>query len=378
MSTYEGCPLRWRFLYVDRLPQAPKGYFSFGSALHEALEAWATAEPGPASLEATLEAYRKAWSDDGFPDAATAARERAAGEAVLERFWRAETPRFAPPVAVELPFTIDVEGVPVTGFIDRVDREGGGFAIVDYKSGRRAMTRRDAATSGQLTLYQMAVDDLFGRVERLTLHNLRSNVPVSAPRHDRAAVASIADRVVATAEAIEAGRFDPRLNRECPCEFANRCPYFAETAPSAEKRLPFAGGGVGDLARRYVALKETARAAEAEAAGVADEILAYMDARGVRRVEAGEGRPVTVVEATSRAFDLDEARRVLAEAGLLDRALDVDERRVRALMADPEAPREVRRRLAALERVTARSRFLRIGKTLEESGEPDEGLTRST
>ena len=36
--TYQECPLRWRFLYVDKLPEAPRGYFTFGRVVHSVLE----------------------------------------------------------------------------------------------------------------------------------------------------------------------------------------------------------------------------------------------------------------------------------------------------------------------------------------------------
>ena len=38
VRTYLECALRWKFLYVDRLPEAPRGYFSFGRTVHTVLE----------------------------------------------------------------------------------------------------------------------------------------------------------------------------------------------------------------------------------------------------------------------------------------------------------------------------------------------------
>jgi putative RecB family exonuclease len=36
--TYLECPLRWKFLYVDRIPETPRGYFTFGRVIHSVLE----------------------------------------------------------------------------------------------------------------------------------------------------------------------------------------------------------------------------------------------------------------------------------------------------------------------------------------------------
>ena len=38
MGMYKECPQKYKFRYVHMLPEQPKYYFAFGSALHEVME----------------------------------------------------------------------------------------------------------------------------------------------------------------------------------------------------------------------------------------------------------------------------------------------------------------------------------------------------
>ena len=57
-------------------------------------------------------------------------------------------------------FNIDIEGIRLTGYIDRIDRidklDSGGLSIVDYKTDIRPFTTDDLENSLQLTLYQLS------------------------------------------------------------------------------------------------------------------------------------------------------------------------------------------------------------------------------
>jgi len=91
------------------------------------------------------------------------------------------------PLAIEKMFYVDIEGIKLRGFIDRVDKlDSGGLSIVDYKSNQGLFTSEDLEKNLQLTLYQLATEQLWRLpVEKLTLYHLRSNTPCSCqPRQD--------------------------------------------------------------------------------------------------------------------------------------------------------------------------------------------------
>ncbi|EQD29015.1 hypothetical protein B1B_18798, partial [mine drainage metagenome] len=69
--------------------------------------------------------------------------------------WSA-TPR--QPVALEEHLEARWDGIPIHGYIDRIDRTpDGGLEIVDYKTSRE-LSREDARGSDQLSIYQVLVE----------------------------------------------------------------------------------------------------------------------------------------------------------------------------------------------------------------------------
>ena len=166
LSTYEGCPLRYAFRYVERLPGEERpGQYAYGSAVHRAFEAYvregirARADGGP---EPDADLLRVVLDEEltgsGLsPDAVADARRRA--EPALARFLAMEAGRIAEPVAVELGFGADVvlpDGsgeIRFVGYLDRVDRApDGATEIVDYKTGR-VRDQADVDRDRQLTAF---------------------------------------------------------------------------------------------------------------------------------------------------------------------------------------------------------------------------------
>ncbi len=136
ISLYQSCPLCYKLQYIDGLKPKDKWYFSFGSTLHLCAQYFFKVRvPPPPSLEELLRFYGKNWISEGYESVEEEAKYRTYGEEILAKFWEIHTADFRIPVAVERMFYIDIEGVKLRGFLDRVDKlESGGLSIVDYKS----------------------------------------------------------------------------------------------------------------------------------------------------------------------------------------------------------------------------------------------------
>jgi len=142
LVTLAGCPLRFRWAEVDRLPRRPDRSRQYGTDFHRKAELH---NLGIVPLDdVTPEMYDL---DEG---------ER--GAAVAGTFDRFRSSRFGTvsPRFVEVPIEIVLEGARIRGRVDAVYESADAWEIVDYKSGRQ---REDPNRLVQLQAYAVAAVD---------------------------------------------------------------------------------------------------------------------------------------------------------------------------------------------------------------------------
>ncbi len=228
ISTYNECPLKYKLKYIDGLKEKPKSYLSFGSSLHEALRFMYSFRPPPPSLEAVLKYYADNWLDKGYASEEEEEGYFTYGKRILRDFYNENIKHFKPPVAVEHQFNITIEGVPITGFIDRIDKLPDNTAeIIDYKSGKNIVNISSVEENEQLTLYQLAVEESIGlEVGKLTLYHLPSQTPVSSQSRSGEKIEVLKAKILNVAENIANQEFAAKKGRFCPCDFPEHCPYY--------------------------------------------------------------------------------------------------------------------------------------------------------
>ena len=365
---YSECPLRWKFLYIDHLPETPRGYFSVGRSIHSALEQFISplvvggpargkappsqrtlldfAAPGegpmapsPMSLEGLLEVYRKSWVSEGYVSSDDERRYFDLGSDLLKRFY----PLFlsAPPriVAVEQHLEAVADGIAIHGFVDRIDETPtGGLEVLDYKTSKE-LSWRDARESDQLTLYQMLVEQNEGRpVEALTLYHMRTLSPLRTPRRETGELEAFTSRLGEVADGIRAEAYDPRPGSYCSrCDFKARCPEWKEVPADERER-------VRAMVDRYVELHREGEGLRKEMEAVAAEIHAASERLGVHHLQ---GRYATAYRRKEMhwVFPPEQVLPVLQGAGLLPRASRLDPAQVSRMAEDPKVPLEVRKAL---------------------------------
>jgi len=367
--TYLECPLRWKFLYIDRLPETPRGYFTFGRVVHSVLEEllrplvtpptrrlgetelqrtldeWhptpgVRADGDLPSLDALLAAYDRAWTGEGYTSPEDEARYRALGRDLLSRYHaqlQAERPH---PVAVEEHLEARWDGIPVHGYIDRIDRTSkGGLEVVDYKTSRE-LSSDDARDSDQLSLYQVLVERNFSEpVERLTLYHLRSLTPLRAPPRSRGALGVLHERLGVVVDGIRAEAYEPTPGRQCArCDFQSRCPEFRSVPVAERERLAV-------LVDKFATLRSEERRLESELRRTAEELHRAAEELGVHRVPGSQSVAIRRREEAWQ-YTLDPVRPLLERSGLSGRISNGSPEEVRRLVRDPAVDPELRRKVA--------------------------------
>ena len=367
--TYLECPLRWKFLYIDRIPETPRGYFTFGRVVHSVLEEllrplvvptarrigeadtqrtldeWhsspgARPNGGLVSLDELLAAYDRAWTGEGYTSPDEENRYRALGRDLLRRYYDRLSAERPHPVAVEEHLETRWDGIQVHGYIDRIDRTAaGGLEVVDYKTSRE-LSNEDARDSDQLSLYQILVERNYSEpVEGLTLYHLRSLTPLRVPPRARGTLGALHDRMGSVVDGIRAEAYEPTPGRQCSrCDFQSRCPEFRPVPPADRERL-------ASLVDRFESLRGEERRLETELRRTAEELHRAAEDLGVHRVPGSKSVAIRRREEAWQ-YALDPVRPLLEESGLAARVASGRAEDVRKLVRDPGVNPELRRKVA--------------------------------
>jgi len=369
ISLYQSCPLCYKLQYIDGLKPKDKWYFSFGSTMHLCAEYFFKVRvPPPPSLDELLQFYEKNWLSEGYESAEEEARYRAYGKEILSKFWEIHSADFRMPVAVERMFYIDIEGVKLRGYIDRVDKlDSGGLSIVDYKTNQELFTQDDLENNLQLTLYQLAAEQTwFLPVERLTLYHLRSNTPCSCQPRDKKQLNEARRLVLEVAENIAEQRFPATENQYCPCDFPEHCPYYRQKiAPELKETGILWRMAVDEAVEKYVSLQGQIRELQLQFEEVKQMIIDFCQAEGLNRVY-GREHAITYKLVERTGFSEDEVRALLEPEGLWNRVLSLDQSNLTQLITDEEVAKDIRDKLEGLREVISSSPRLWVRRLIEE------------
>jgi RecB family exonuclease len=252
LGSYEDCPRRYRYSYVDR-PTPPKGapwaHNSLGASVHTALRNWFALPADRRRAEALPTLLKGTWVREGYRDEA---QERAAYRRALE-WLESYVETLDPavePLGVERVVAVKTSVLAFNGRADRIDSrvgpDGPELAIVDYKTGRTGLDSDDARGSQALALYAYAAERVFRRpCRRVELHHLPSGT-VAAHDHTPESLARQVSRAEGTARDIVAAEravadgadpdeaFPTTPGPICTwCDFRRSCPVGVE-APAKE------------------------------------------------------------------------------------------------------------------------------------------------
>ena len=243
-SDYKRCPLQYRFRAIDRLPEPSTEAQVKGTLVHAVLEEMFSWPREERTYPAAVKRLKPTWEQMRIDDPTCAEpveddyQMLVDARTLLRGYFTMENPLGFDAHAQEMPvdFTLP-NGVPVRGFIDRVDiAQTGEVRVVDYKTGKKPLPRYSQDAQFQMRFYALVYWRLFGIVPtqlKLMYLKVMDSMILTPSREEleyfERDLAELWWKIEADGKA---GSFRPQQSKLCGwCAFQSLCPAFGGTPP---------------------------------------------------------------------------------------------------------------------------------------------------
>jgi RecB family exonuclease len=213
IATWKQCPRRFFYEKILRLPTEPGLEAVAGSFVHEVLEHLMRLPPQDRTAESARTLATRLWAefavnaeshfaDLGLDEAQTKDFKRRAWAGVTGYF-AIEDPSRVDVVATEQEVEAELDGAPLFGIVDRLERRGDQLVVSDYKTGKAPKWQDEIDEKlEQLRLYAAILDALGTPVStlRLLFVSPQLGAAAKANRCDEAATAAMAQLAAAVGD----------------------------------------------------------------------------------------------------------------------------------------------------------------------------------
>lgn len=321
LTTFEKCPLQYRFRYIEKIPVPPSKHISFGNSIHSTIEQFQKLFlNGDYDIDAVqaesllLEMLEKNWKSEGYESQTEELEwKEKAKRALRESFvpWISQQFKMDYRIlSIEDWFEIPLENCVLVGKIDRIDfrveEDRIYYRIVDFKTGEKVPMRMQNSEDTQLYVYTFGAEQIIA--SRLPSH-LDSNgdyilekimyfyvVPNDEVEnridatHKSLIMGRIYSQINSLLKAIEIEAFPARTGRHCNwCDFNRVCSAYSRIAlypevPREQDDMATLKKMIEELESLQIKIVEKER-----------EIYRYMKERGIEEIEHN-GRIYRIVQ----------------------------------------------------------------------------------
>ena len=158
LQMFDICPLHYKAKVIFNIPTPTASVQNFGISIHNTLyNFYKNLQNGEKpSLKNLLEILKKEWISDGYDGKKHEKERYSQALRILNEFFKSECNPPVKPLRLEEPFSFMLRNnVKVFGKIDRIDPNGKGIEIIDYKTGEEN-PKAQKAHELQLAMYALA------------------------------------------------------------------------------------------------------------------------------------------------------------------------------------------------------------------------------
>jgi len=253
LSTFEQCPLRFKFRYIDKIESKEKSIEAhLGKSVHSALEWLYTnvKKKQTPTIDQVIIRYSEAWEKNYDAQVKIVKNEFSVkdyfnkGVAFVLNYYMQHQPFDDGTIECEKQIKIDLDpeaNYKIQGFIDRLvyNLETGEYEVHDYKTANSLPSQDRVENDRQLALYAIAIKELFGDDKEVCLvwHYLAHNKKICSRRTNKQ-LHQLKKETIELIKKIEAEtKFLSSKSALCNwCEYKIFCHEFGNTPPKKEKQ----------------------------------------------------------------------------------------------------------------------------------------------
>ncbi len=242
-NTFRQCPRRWRFRFIDEIPDPPGEAEMIGNFVHRVLQMLMEKSPPERNIESAKDIAREVFDREVEQHPAYEALDlneeqsrafRWTAWQAVEGLWKLEDPSEVVVKATEQKYEAELRGVPFGCIVDRLDQTTDGVIVTDYTSGKPPQSGFGRQELDRVFLQAAAVAEAIGeppisvrllyldRAEGKNVEKIQMPVTVEELIRVEGRLAKTWDDI---RRACDTDDFRPRPGPLCDrCAYADRCP----------------------------------------------------------------------------------------------------------------------------------------------------------
>jgi len=331
LDTYLTCPRKYKYQVIDRI-KAPKSKEQFfGTLIHNTLKLVHTPGILSPTLEQALDFYSKNWNAEVFSDVTEERAAFAQGVSILQDYYKKNDPTKTNIVDLESRFQVEIgndEKHIVSGIIDRIDKTGDGFEIIDYKTARKLPSQDKVDNDLQLSIYLAGFLKRYPKEAenidkiKVSLYYLKHGVKLTSARTLEQVKKSeelVLDLIGEIQSASRRTKFDPVISGLCDwCAYQNICPMWTHKFRDKQEKIE-----IEKIIDEYISLKDEVKSKSDRIGELQGILSGYMDTEKIDQVFSDAGRILRTLRKTWK-YDSTRLRAVLEPLGKWEGVLKVD------------------------------------------------------
>ena len=399
LETFQQCPRKYKFRYVDRLRAETEGVEAFvGKRVHETLEKLYRdlRYTKLNSLDELLSFYESEWEKNWHAAVQVIHAGLNPGhyfglgrQCITDYYQRYhpfdQSKTLGLEERIELKLTEGDKSYTLQGYIDRLSwiPESETYEIHDYKTGSHVFTQEEADQNRQLALYQLGIMQRWPDAKNVTLvwHYLAANkevVSVRSAAHLEELQREVLDVIHQIENESKVGRWDVRTSALCGwCEYKPLCPaYKHPVAMEALSPNAYLEDSGVQLVQKYASLDAQKSDLQAQIKDIEQEqkkleeaIVAYSEKEGVtvldgpaHRLQLKSDEELKVPRKMEDPFAWELLRTTLKNAGKLEDVSTVNANMLRFAMKKAKWPQDLVKSIVGLTSVAMKRTLSLIRK----------------